>query len=582
MSHERGLDDHHRQQLAIGAVTLAEAIHNVGDLLVRLADLLVPDFADLMVAADVATGTTTPALVRPDGDEARKLLDWVAPLYGGLVERWLAPRLYATGLGLSVIVVPVLEGGGGRSRHVLALGRRADVASFDSDDLAFIEQVMREVGSRADLPMPAPTNEMVDPVDATEPAETTVWRARRLQRLTAQLSEALNPAQVAEVTAHHAMASLGASAAWVGLVDAHRGNVQLACAPGLSREFRERFASSSMQEASPLAAAARLDGPRWLATEQEILDAYPELGQVQRGLGSLAVLPLAAGARPLGGIGLCRERAKDFSADERGEVLALCTLGTQALERAVQFEIAQHVAATLSLSLLPRVPEVPGITIYSRYLPAATDARVGGDWYDVIPLSSGRVGLVVGDVAGHGVRAAAEMGQLRTGLRAYLREGHDPAEALGLTDVLTSEMSPTLMTTVWCGILDPETGRLSYANAGHPPPAVLDLTGEVSFLDREQNPPLGIRWGGPFAQADAQIEPAAFLVCYTDGLIERPGERFDSGLERLSSALRPSVSGLDELGDRLLALPVETHIDDVALLAIYRDPPDGGEGPVAR
>ena len=126
MSHERGLDDHHRQQLAIGAVTLAEAIHNVGDLLVRLADLLVPDFADLMVAADVATGTTTPALVRPDGDEARKLLDWVAPLYDGLVERWLAPRLYATGLGLSVIVVPVLEGGGGRSRHVLALGRRAD------------------------------------------------------------------------------------------------------------------------------------------------------------------------------------------------------------------------------------------------------------------------------------------------------------------------------------------------------------------------------------------------------------------------------------------------------------------------
>ena len=111
---------------------------------------------------------------------------------------------------------------------------------------------------------------------------------------------------------------------------------------------------------------------------------------------------------------------------------------------------------------------------------------------------------------------------------------------------------------------------------------MLDLTGEVSFLDREQNPPLGIRWGGPFAQADAQIEPAAFLVCYTDGLIERPGERFDSGLESLSSALRPSVSGLDELGDRLLALPVETHIDDVALLAIYRDPPDGGEGPVAR
>jgi serine phosphatase RsbU (regulator of sigma subunit) len=315
-----------------------------------------------------------------------------------------------------------------------------------------------------------------------------------------------------------------------------------------------------------------------LASEEEVVDASPEFGQVLSGVGSLALLPLSAGDRRLGGIGLCRERSGGFSADERGEALAIVTLGAQALERALRYEIAQQVAATLSVSLQPSVPEVPGITVYSCYLPAATDAQVGGDWYDVIRLNAGRVGLVVGDVAGQGVRAAAVMGQLRTGLRAYLREGHEPGAALRLTDLLTSELSPTLMTTVWCGVLDPASGRLSYSNGGHLPPAVIDVTGAVSFVDGARNPPLGVRWNGDFSQAEAEIERRAFMVCYTDGLIERPGEQLDDGLQRLADALEQSFAGLDELGSRLLALPIETHIDDVAVLAIYRDPLAGEEG----
>lgn len=579
-SDERRLEDHQRHRLVSGAVTLAEAIHDVGDLLGRLADLLVPEFADMMVAANVGTDVSTPAVVRPEADEARRLLDWVAPLYGGLVEKWLAPRLYATGLGLSVIVVPVLEGRGGRSRHVLALGRRAEVASFDSDDLAFIEQLMSEVRSRVNLVSVAPTDRGRADVDTGDDADAAVWRARRLQRLTAQLSEALGPNDVAEITADHAMAAVGASAVWVGLVDADGANVQLACAPGLSRDVRQQFAESPVDQGL-LSAAARLEVPEWLASEEEVIDAYPELEVVHQGTRSLALLPLSTGERTLGGIGLCRARAGGFSADERAELLAIAALGAQALGRAVRFETAQHVAATLSRSLLPRVPDLPGITVYSRYLPAATEARVGGDWYDVMPLRAGRVGLVVGDVAGQGVRAAAVMGQLRTGLRAYLREGHEPGAALTLTDVLTSELSPTMMTTVWCGVLDPATGRLSYANAGHPPPAVIGRTGEVIFLDREQNPPLGVRWTGPYAQAAAEIDRSAFLVCYTDGLIERPGERIDAGLARLSAALHERFTGLDELGGRLLELPVETHIDDVALLAVYRDSLDVEPGDVS-
>jgi hypothetical protein len=483
----------------------------------------------------------------------------------------LAPRLYATGFGLSAIVVPVVEGRGGGPRQVLALGRHVEVDLFDSDDLAFIEQLMHEVGSRVDLlrlPLTAETRERVQ---VTERAAAAEWRARRLQRLTAQLSQALSPTQVAEVTADHAMAALGASSAWVGLVDPRGAQVQLACAPGLPVDVQQHLARSPLHGASPVAAAARLEAPLWLASKAEVVDAFPDLGQVLSGVESLALLPLSVGARTLGGMGLCRKRAGGFSADERGEVLAIGTLGAQALERAVRFDTAQHVAATLSLSLQPRVPEVPGISVYSCYLPAATEAQVGGDWYDVMPLSRERVGLVVGDVAGQGVRAAAVMGQLRTGLRAYLREGHEPCAALELTDILTSELSPTLMTTVWCGVLDPASGHLSYASAGHLPPAVIDRTGAVRFLDSEQNPPLGVRWNGPFAQAETEIERGTFLICYTDGLIERPGERLDDSLGRLADALQQSFAGLDELGSRLLALPVETHIDDVAVLAIFRD-----------
>src|SRR5439155_1464837 len=124
-----------------------------------------------------------------------------------------------------------------------------------------------------------------------------------------QLSEALSAAQVAEITADHAMAALGASAAWVTLVGADGTNVRLACAPGFPDDVQQHVARSSIEEPSPVAAAARLDAPLWLASKEEVVDAYPELGLVLGGMGSLALLPLSAGERMLGGIGLCRRRA---------------------------------------------------------------------------------------------------------------------------------------------------------------------------------------------------------------------------------------------------------------------------------
>ncbi len=212
-----------------------------------------------------------------------------------------------------------------------------------------------------------------------------------------------------------------------------------------------------------------------------------------------------------------------------------------------------------------------GVELYTRYLAATAQTQVGGDWYDVIPVNGDQVALVVGDVAGHGMSAATVMGQLHTGLRAYLLEGHEPAAALQRTESLAGTLSSTLMTTVWCGILDPATGRLCYANAAHPSPAVASPTGEVGFLDDGRNPPIGLGWGGLFTQAEAVLDPAATLVCYTDGLIERRGEHLDDGMARLAAALRRTSGRLKKFDEHLLPLPGEGHSDDVALLAVHRE-----------
>lgn len=544
-----------RARLLAGVATLSEVIGDVEELLRRLADLLVPDFADMMLAAGADRGAGVVTIARPDDSQTRRVLGGVLARAGVPVS--MEPRLWPDDVsGLSVIVVPAPDLRQEAAGRVVAFARHAERSLFDADDLAFVQHLVQRVSRRQPTAMSAPA--------------TASGRASRLQRLTARLSEALTPVQVADVVAEYAAAALGASAAWVGLVEPEGTGVEMISARGFDARRHPDFARVPVSADRPIAAAVRSGSPGWFTSRDEAWETFPLTGE-QPEMGAMAVLPLSVAGQVRGVAALWRAQAGMFSPELRAEVLAMTTLGAQTLERALQYASARRVAGELQASLLPETPKIPGLRLWLRYLPAAKEVQVGGDWYDIMPLDSDRIGIVIGDVAGHGVHAATVMGQLRASLRAYLYEGHDPGVALTRTDQLTAALTPVLMTTVWCGVLNTATGALVYANAGHPLPVVAGAGGTVVFLNGSDNPPVGVGWGGSYSQAQVQLDPAALLVCYTDGLIERRGEHIDTGMQRLADLLREPPHGVVDIGERLLGLPLPRHVDDVAVLVVGRE-----------
>ena len=189
-------------------------------------------------------------------------------------------------------------------------------------------------------------------------------------------------------------------------------------------------------------------------------------------------------------------------------------------------------AVALQRSMLPeRLPDLP-----TRWWRPATSRRrdeVGGDWYDVLTLPHGRIGLAIGDVAGHGVRAATLMGSVRTALRAYALEDHSPGVVLGLLDRMLRVTRERAMATVIYAIIDPETGRIRYASAGHPPPVLVGEEG-ARLMEPATGPPVGTLVDSVYGEVELEMPAGETLLLYTDGLVEVRGESLDRGLERLA------------------------------------------------
>ncbi len=238
------------------------------------------------------------------------------------------------------------------------------------------------------------------------------------------------------------------------------------------------------------------------------------------------------------------------------------------------YEREHTIAETLQRSLLPeRLPQIEGLEIAARYLPAGHGAAVGGDWYDALERADGRVALVVGDVVGHGLRAAATMGQLRNAFRAYgLAEG-SPAEVMARVNRLVLSGGEEAMATVLYLVLDRETGEVSFASAGHPPPLVLSADG-ARFLQGGRSVPVGATESGIFREATAVLPPGASLLLYTDGLVERRDTPLADRLDELAEAAGSGDAGLEGLCDSVLAAVLGQHVptDDVALLAVRPRP----------
>ncbi|WP_240677290.1 SpoIIE family protein phosphatase [Actinacidiphila soli] len=297
---------------------------------------------------------------------------------------------------------------------------------------------------------------------------------------------------------------------------------------------------------------------------------------VDLGVHSLLVAPLRARGIVLGVLVVSRiEGREPFDQDDLALVMELADRSGAALDNARLYVREREGALMLQRSLLPQsMPEPPGVQLAFRYVPGSSGAAAGGDWFDVIPLAGGRIALVVGDVMGHGLRAAATMGRLRTAVRTLAGLDMAPDELLrrinDLGDDLAQSRAEGWMATCVYAVYDPSTRRCTVARAGHLPPMLVcpGDTAEVRQLDVPAGVPLGVG-GMEFESTDFEVPDGAVLVLYTDGLVEARGEDISEGIDRLVAVLRhfgPDDSLEDTCDDLLASMPPGREPDDVALL----------------
>lgn len=302
---------------------------------------------------------------------------------------------------------------------------------------------------------------------------------------------------------------------------------------------------------------------------------------------SVMMVPLRARGVTLGLVHFLRHRtAEPFSDDDLLLAEEIVARAAVSVDNARRYTLERRTALALQRSLLPERPtDLAAMDVAYRYLPAGSGADVGGDWFDVIPLSGARVALVVGDVVGHGIHASATMGRLRTAVRTLADVDLAPDELLTQLDDLVVRLdreegpdtrdraaeAPTpgeVGATCLYAVYDPVSRRCAMARAGHPPPAVVTPDGEVRFLHLPTGPPLGLG-GLPFESVEVELEEGSLLALYTDGLVEAADRDIEVGLDLLRGALADRAGPLEETCDDVLraVLPARPADDIVLMLA---------------
>jgi len=301
----------------------------------------------------------------------------------------------------------------------------------------------------------------------------------------------------------------------------------------------------------------------------ELREAYRTLAT-----GSAVIVPLKARQQVLGALSLfTSDSGRTYDDEDLSMAADLARRAALTVDNARLYQREHDVAEALQRSLLPDLPVVAGLDRAARYLPSRTAGQVGGDWYDLLPLPDGSFGLAMGDVMGHDLTAAAAMGQLRSVLRSYAWPGGSPAEVVESLDGLVQGLGMTQLATMVYGRLElpgaDGPGRLTYANAGHPPPALRAPDGSVRFLGDGQSLLVGVALGTRRPEAQEVIEAGSVLVLYTDGLVEDRDVDIDDGLAALAAALSVADGDAESIADALTtALTDNARSDDVAILVV--------------
>ncbi|WP_405680395.1 SpoIIE family protein phosphatase [Streptomyces sp. NBC_00868] len=399
-------------------------------------------------------------------------------------------------------------------------------------------------------------------------------RAAALYRpvaLAIALTEAVTARQVSAVVTDELLPAFGGRQLAIYLLDER--HLHLAWETGFPKGFLNRFDGVALDVRLPGVETLTTGRPLFFESMEHLAAAYPGI-PLDAHVGARAFLPLIASGRPVGSCILGFDAPRDFSPEERTVLTALAGLIAQALARARRYDNEAALARGLQSALLPhRLPRSEHVDTVGRYLPGTQGMEVGGDWYDVIETGGGRLALIIGDVQGHGVAAAATMGQLRSAVRAFALAGSTPDQVVRGTNQLLSDLDPGQFASCCYVVLDPASGTAQAVRAGHPQPLLRHPDGRTEVLDLAGGLVLGIDPEAAYPVTELRLAVGSVLALYTDGLVEKPGTDIDVGVERLRAALAATGPGpLTETADRLIAEAGsdEDRPDDIALLLASR------------
>ncbi|MFF8815251.1 PP2C family protein-serine/threonine phosphatase [Streptomyces pactum] len=416
----------------------------------------------------------------------------------------------------------------------------------------------------AAAPVTEPGPEIAAPVAITRPGALY-----HVVHLASVLTEAVSVREVCQAVADRLLPMFGGHELALYLVRDRR--MYLAWESGYPEGFLDSFEGVGLDARLPGVETLTSGVPIFFESPEDLAGAYPGIAMDR--MRSWAFLPLIASGHPVGSCILGYDATHPFTADERAALTALGGLVAQALERARLYDAEFALARGLQDALLPhRLPPVRGLDTAARYLPGTQGMEIGGDWYDVIETPGG-VALVIGDVEGHSVAAAAVMGQLRSAVNALATSEAGPAEVVGRTNSLLADLDAGLFATCCYLEVDPRTGRGLAVRAGHTAPVLRHPDGRTELLAVEGGLMLGVDARERYPVTPVELPRGSVLSLYTDGLVEQRGQDIEDGVRALCDCLaRTPAEPLEEMADSVVQAARRTaqRPDDVALLLASR------------
>jgi GAF domain-containing protein len=391
----------------------------------------------------------------------------------------------------------------------------------------------------------------------------------------AALTRAASVREVIKLVADQLTRSWGVRAMAIVTADATRTRV--VGSYGYGRDVLERLDGRPLTSPTPAEETMRTGEAGFFADWNELRRRYPHAERYDD-MAAWAFLPLMVSDRLDGTLILAFDRPHPFTAEESGTLGTLAGLLAQTLDRARLYDVKDRLAHTLQTTLLPsHLPELPGLEVAARYVPAAHGVGVGGDFYDLIRITDTAAAAVIGDVQGHNMTAAALMGQVRTAIRAHSVAGASPGEVLAHTNRLLIDLDTDLFTSCLTVHVDLRLRTLCAASAGHLPPLLRPPNGPADVIDVPPGLLLGIDPDIDYPTLQTPFPPGAVLALYTDGLVEIPGGDLGQAIDEVADRLTQGTQEpLHELGDILLdqapAPRIGQRADDIALLLLQHRP----------